>query len=233
MGEHARSCRGDYSRDQCPHIYNVDRDHHEEEWEKRLEGESHLDYSKSQNNPRHKRQHRKDRAHHQRLHIQRLRKRHRPPRIPVLKTRKHIPPGPSYPLLEQSPNPSTHLLPTLHRRQPRSNVSPSKPDRQLCILNQRLRIPQTNLLYRNASEERVRPGKCNEQSQRVLSIIRQAIQEILVRNQPRDDALPEIQRPMKAMHGPGLRTVEISKRLLHSLLFWHVVRIKRRNDLTR
>src|SRR5438552_6411128 len=32
MGEQARSCRGDYSRDQRPHIYNVDRDHHEEEW---------------------------------------------------------------------------------------------------------------------------------------------------------------------------------------------------------
>src|SRR2546430_3464475 len=233
MREHVRPSRRDYRRDQRPNIDNVHRDNTEEEWKKRLEGESNLDYSQSENNPRHKRQHCKNRAHHQRLHIQSLRKRHRPPSIPVLNPRQHVPPRPPNPLLEQAATPGRHLCPTLPRRQSRSNVSSSKTHRQLSILDQGFWIPQPNPLQRRPPEERVRARKRNEQSQSMLSIIRQAIQEILVRRQPRNNALPKIQRPMKTMHSPSLRTIEIAESLLHSLLLRHIIGIKSRNDLAR
>src|SRR6266581_2242553 len=67
----------------------------------------------------------------------------------------------------------------------------------------------------------------------MLSIIRQAIQEILVSRQPRNNALPKIQRPMKTMHSPSLRTVKVTESFLHSLLLRHIISIKSRNDLTR
>src|SRR6266516_8130485 len=94
-------------------------------------------------------------------------------------------------------------------------------------------IPQPDAFKRRPSKERVGPRERNEQFQSVLSIIRQAIQEILVSRQPRNNALPKIQRPMKTMYSPSLRTVKVTESLLHSLLLRHIISIKSRNDLTR
>src|SRR5207247_1370506 len=73
--------------------------------------------------------------------------------------------------------------------------------------------------------------ECDEEPQRILSIVGQAIHEILVRRQPRHDALTQIQDPVITMHRSSLRIVEISESLRDCQRLGNIVRIKRRNYL--
>src|SRR5205823_13607921 len=138
---------------------------------------------------------------------------------------------PANPLTEQAADLGRHLLPALDRSQSSCDVRPSKPHGQLRVLNQRLCIPESNPFQRAPPKECVRSGECDEEPQRILSIVGQPIHEILVRGQPRHDALTQIQDPVVTMHRSSLRIVEVSESLRHSQRLGNIVSIKRRNYL--
>src|SRR5215467_390632 len=150
----------------------------------------------------------------------------------MLQSRLHVTTAPSNALAKEASDPRRHLLPALNRSQTRLNVSTCKPNCQLRILHQRVRIPQSNLLQRRTSEERVGPGKRDEEVELVLSIIRQSIKKRLVRRKPRNNALLQVQGPMISMNRPDLRPVEVSQSLFHSLRLRNIISIKGRNNLS-
>src|SRR5438046_2652644 len=105
-------------------------------------------------------------------------------------------------------------------------------DRQPRVFNQRLCNPESNPFQRAPPKECVRPRECDEEPQRILSIIGQTIHEILVRGQPRHDTLTQIQDPVITMHRSSLWIVEVSESLRDCQRLGNIVRIKRRNYLS-